>query len=184
MGIVLIAWPADHHEELVRLVKIGLSCSEIGKRLTELFGLRRSRNSIAGRISRVRKKLGDDSFRAGFAIGRIHNAPLPPELRKANKPKLENRPRYRPPRPAVTRLSQIVCCGSPVDLDGLRDGLCHWPLWQNDDPMVARRYCGNCAIEGQFYCEAHHEIYVQKARGKWVPRPGPNRKYLQFGRAA
>lgn len=45
-----------------------------------------------------------------------------------------------------------------VKVDGLRDGVCHWPV---GDPRDANFFfCGGRTLEGEPYCAHHHRVGV------------------------
>lgn len=74
-------WAPERVEELVRLVRSGLS----GGRIAKQMGITTA--AVAGRIHRLRMQTGDESLRPGFSVGRIwhpsSNKPLPERTRQS-----------------------------------------------------------------------------------------------------
>lgn len=74
-------WAPERVEELVRLVRSGLS----GGRIAKEMGITTA--AVAGRIHRLRMETGDESLRCGYSVGRIwhppSNKPLPERTRQS-----------------------------------------------------------------------------------------------------
>jgi len=124
---------------VVKRALAGMSFLEI----SEDLGI--TRCSVAGIVYRARGKgMVFPTTRSEEPEDRPKPAPRPegaapprPVAVKAPKPRLVVDANYAPQR---------------VTIMELRDGICRWPLWDNDAPPSERFYCGNESDAGHVYC--------------------------------
>lgn len=133
--------PKHLNAAIIDRAHAGMSFSEI----SEDLGI--TRNVISGAIYRARRKgVVFPNTRSEPPQDRPKPTPrpegaAPPRLRvvpiRAPKPRLVVDANYAPRR---------------VTIMELRDGICRWPLWDNDAPPSERFYCGNDSDAGHVYC--------------------------------
>jgi len=106
------------------------------------------------------------SLTSNACIGMAHRIGLPT---KDGKPRTPQQPAHRRRRVKVIRVDAPIVPEQPrlvpgsVSIDGLRDGICKWPLGGTfDRPPYA--YCGEAAREGRSYCEDHCNTAYSRPR--------------------
>lgn len=77
----MTTWTAEQDRALVEQVKAGRSLLEIHIYSLATLGREYSRNAISGRVWRLRRKSGDETLRAGIAVGRVSPRRLTSEER-------------------------------------------------------------------------------------------------------
>jgi hypothetical protein len=152
-------WTGEHIERLAALRaerNPRLSAPQIGEKLTEEFGILRTRNAVLGA-----------SHRAGLCVSR----PEENKLRAAEKRlaiAIEPGPAPANPFPRSTKLKPpTVVCDEPfeggVTFDELRSHHCRWI--PGDPSGVDTRYCGK-RTDRSSYCSGHH---ARAIAGVWSP---------------
>lgn len=109
-----------------------------------------SRNAVIGRCAR-----------RGIRLSRYIVPSVEPIVRAAER-RASERQRYAAKRVKLASVEPIQIMApwpapaapKPRNLSimQLRDGVCRWPLWDNDTPASQKRYCGADAEPGQVYC--------------------------------
>ena len=142
-----IEWTDEKVAELRELVKT-LTASQIAMKWDV------TRNVISGKMDRLGIKRPDVPIkrpqierRGGLSHTRMKPAPNHPW-----RPMVVHVPRQAPTEPARER------CANPVDIWGLTWKSCRYPLWNGDEPISEKLYCGDAAIEGVPYCLCHAKI--------------------------
>lgn len=151
-------WTQDRIDLAVSLKRQGLSASRIAARL----GSGITRNSVIGRLSRMRASAGDEAW------GEMVGAPGPQEpTRQAStpRPKPPSPQRPLPPAPPPAPVAPLPAERYPSlgeALIALPRCRCRWPM-DIDDPAEVR-FCGAPATHGVHkrdfaptYCASHHQ---------------------------
>lgn len=89
-------WPEAHDVLLVEQVRSGKCLREIYETSWTIFGCTYSRNSIGGRLWRMRKTTGDQTLRAGVSSGRTTTTRSRRQLTPEQRAEAEERRRRRP----------------------------------------------------------------------------------------
>jgi GcrA cell cycle regulator len=135
-------WTYERVAELRRGVADGMTSAELGAQLGT------TKNAIIGKAGRVGLQL----------LGRSGNNMKPPK--KPRKSPQVGRAFYAPAEPLpptdAPRAIPPAPNSKPVDLMGLNNSTCHWPLW--DEPYEPMLYCGALEADvdaGRSYCWFH-----------------------------
>ena len=113
----------------------------------------------------IAQKLGPD-FTKGMVLGKLRRlsfetkAPAPRATRKATverviRPKEVPARRVAGPQPSSRIALQNPTARKGIRLYDLREGHCRWPV---GDDKPARYFCGEQAVNGSSWCEAHQRI--------------------------
>jgi GcrA cell cycle regulator len=167
MGFV---WTDDHVGEMRRLLKDGLSCTQVGARL----GC--SRNAVIGKVHRIEKATGESWFRAkGTRHGpqvRVPGAEPRKRPARAETPRLvlvsppsEPKPPPPSPRRAQPLPGAITLKGEKPVAPGTECGIlqasgCRWAVGHDHTVIGHHIFCNAEVAEGQRYCEVHRKKNV------------------------
>ena len=162
----MMGWTADEDVRLRDLAGQGMSASQIA---TELG--KSSRNAVIGRAKRQGIPLGNRQGRRGAAdtlAGRIASGKS--RLAIARKQPGQRAVKMGPARFELRDVAEVPDARDAFDpakmtaarllpVEGLREGLCKWPLYQGDEPRV---FCGlgTAQLDGRWqpYCPIHSEL--------------------------
>ena len=163
MGFV---WTDEIVAEMKRLLKDGLSCTQVGARL----GC--SRNAVIGKVHRIEHATGEKWFRAQGTRHGPHNRPPGAEPRK--RPARLETPRLglvsplnepKPPRLFQRRAQPlpgaITLKGEKPVAPGTECGIlqasgCRWAVGYDHTVIGGHIFCNAEVAEGQRYCDDHH----------------------------
>lgn len=139
-----VVWPDWHITELVALIPLGLSGSQIAVELAKKVGKAYSRNAVIGKASRLGyslKGMGvlkqprakrDRGQTAAFLVNAARRAP----------------PKAIEPEPATSLVPRHLTFEAMVDCDGCR--------WAYGDSQYT--WCGHKRAPETFYCATHYEM--------------------------
>lgn len=163
-------WTAELVGEMKRLLKDGLSCTQVGARL----GC--SRNAVIGKVHRIERATGEKWFRAeGTRYGHQNRAPgaeprkkperaVPPQIVVVAAPSQPEQPRplprRAPPLPVAITPPGIkpVALGSECGI--LQTSGCRWAVGFDHKVIGRHIFCNAEVPEGQSYCDAHRSKNV------------------------
>lgn len=162
MGFV---WTDEHVGEMRRLLKEGLSCTQVGARI----GC--SRNAVIGKVHRIEKATGEKWFRAqGTRHGPQNRAPgteprkkpkraVPPQIVVVAAPSqpvlLRPLPRRAPRLPAAIIIKGLKPVKSGTACGILQTSGCRWAIGHDPKVIGGHVFCNEATPEGYSYCEAH-----------------------------
>lgn len=143
-----------------------LSAGEIADRLRAP-----SRNAVIGFAHRNKIKLMTPAGARAATRARRTGLNSKGTTRKASPSKrrpIVNKPAVRKARPKPKPIYK-----GPVDIMGLKDGVCRSPLWKDGLRRLRQRvrpedamFCGKPVKEGSSYCEDCHKKYYMKEPAK------------------
>lgn len=140
-------WNKDALAMLDRLLKDGLSASEIANTLAAAFGAAVTKNSVIGKVHRIK---GNGAFARSPS-----DSPAPKTVRKPRTQRKKEEampaipaiePFFQPAPPIIRRES------GNVSLMELTATTCRWPIGNPGDEDF--RFCGDFAVPGKPYCPA------------------------------
>jgi GcrA cell cycle regulator len=138
-------WPPERTAELLRLRERAMSARQIAREL----GV--TRNAVIGKLHRlkltiVQVRVTTDRHRQQR---REQAARRRARERAARGPERDVRP--RPARQGPTRAP----VPGKVNIWGLTENACRWPLFGGNEPVSEQFYCGGEAVLGASYCGVH-----------------------------
>jgi GcrA cell cycle regulator len=160
-------WPQEHLDLCLQLWTEGRSASEVARELTAKFGVERTRNSVLGKLDRMKaRKRGipqRKNKKAGMSKSNFIRAPRRTETDRSRAGKenavaasivrraLNRSPAALPPKPLPFFEEPLV--GLIDKLEHLTEHTCKWPI---GDPLAAGfSFCGQEPQPGKPYCQAH-----------------------------
>ena len=135
-------WTPERIAELTRLWNDGLATSEIGKRL----GI--SKNAVVGKAHRLHLSARPSPIRRMILRSPIVRAPRPVA-----------EPRHHAAVPAAPQPAPM-----PERVVELSNQACKWPIGHPNEPGF--HFCGERAIVGKPYCQAHTAVAYVRAKPK------------------
>jgi hypothetical protein len=160
-------WTDEAKAELQQCVADGLTATEVAAQFGFTYRLNISRNAIISKASRL--KLVWKRSPANFVR---HKNPQAEKPRRA-RPKRRGPPAWHQPpaqaaapatAPEPLRAIPPAPNSKPVDLMGLTNATCRWPLWSDESPE--RLYCGAPEADmgnGVPYCPYHTAAALGRA---------------------
>ena len=160
-------WTDEQVAQMKRLLKDGLSCTQVGARL----GC--SRNAVIGKVHRIEKATGESWFRAKGTRYGPQVRPLDAKPRKApvrpakptlvsdpvqsRPPQPKPLPRRAPPLPAAITIKgfKLVEIGTQCGI--LQTSGCRWAVGYDHTVIGRHIFCNAEIPEGQCYCDAHRQ---------------------------
>jgi hypothetical protein len=156
--------------QLEKLVKSGLSISQIAEAMTARFHITVTPGQVIGKIKRMKLSLRWSEKLAEKRAEALKKPPKPPP-----PPKLSTRPirvgsvpvynsrglsQPQPPRPPSP---PVLASAHPgYRLLELPDGGCMYEISEGTPRAVDMRFCGQPRY-GPMYCEAHHKVTLAPA---------------------
>jgi len=140
-------WSPERIAELTRLWNDGLATSEIGKRL----GI--SKNAVVGKAHRLHLSARPSPIRRVMMRPALPRPPRPAvEPRPAAQAVAHPLPHLPAPQPQPQRVVE------------LSNQTCKWPIGHPNEAEF--HFCGERAIVGKPYCQAHTAIAYVRAKPK------------------
>jgi GcrA cell cycle regulator len=150
-----MSWTETTIARLRALWSEGLPTAEIGRRL----GL--TKNAVVGKAHRLDLPARRSPIRPGEPSKR--RAPRPPVPRLADLVPIASVPSPAPSSRSGTGATLPVTCTAPRIAPVLGDHPCRRPI--GDPGTKSFRFCGERAVKGKPYCEAHRKLaYTQPRR--------------------
>jgi GcrA cell cycle regulator len=160
-------WPQEHLDLCLQLWTEGRSASEVARELTAKFGVERTRNSVLGKLDRMKaRKRGipqRKNKKAGMSKSNFIRAPRRTDTDRSRAGtesamgaaimrRMAKRLTERvPPTPLPFFEEPLV--GLIDQLEHLTEHTCKWPI---GDPLAAGfSFCGHEPQPGKSYCPAH-----------------------------
>lgn len=156
--------------ELKRLyTETNLSHHHIAVELNKMFGTELTRNSIIGKVNRLKINDGRSStVKKSNMLGQHGEKKVKKRVPKI--PKVIAPPVASKPTPPVQEYNgaTTVPAQHPVDIQGLTDSTCRWPIggFMAEPPY---EYCGGAAVEGTSYCRNHCQVAFVAPRANVRP---------------
>jgi GcrA cell cycle regulator len=133
-------WPPERTAELLRLRERAMSARQIAREL----GV--TRNAVIGKLHRL--KLTIVTVRVTSEAWR--------QQRREQAARRRARERARDVRPRPVRQGPIRApLPGKVNIWGLTENACRWPLFFGNEPVSDQFYCGDEAMLGASYCGVH-----------------------------
>lgn len=161
-------WDQEKIDYLTDLYKnTTLSSSQMQAAMNQRFGTTWSRNAIIGKIGRL-------GLRPPQPTGLVKSTRNPVGKRASPQRKSAFQKPAAPPANGDSNIAKLFTApiedvgpadavSQSVDIDGLRDGVCKWPLGEflAKPPFM---YCGGRALPGRPYCIHHARKAVDPIR--------------------
>lgn len=142
-------WTPERDDGLRLLVGQQLSYAAIAVHLGH------SRNAVIGRAQRL--KLLNPMTSEKPRGGKPRRSPLLVRPKQTRGGSVKN---YTGDPGLVDRPAPILEPPVCIELDDLTHAVCHWPLWNDEQP--ARLYCGLPAEDLRSYCPGHQALAYQR----------------------
>ncbi|MGB0681504.1 MAG: GcrA family cell cycle regulator [Magnetovibrionaceae bacterium] len=163
-----VDWNATRVNALIALWNEGISTSEIGNRL----GV--TKNAVVGKVHRLGLPKRQSPIRTssgGPAKPRAKAAKPKTRAKVASPSASPSAPHHAPtpkrsPQPSAQKrtLAEADAQAVGVELTDLKSGMCCWPIGEPGTEEF--KFCGNSAVEGRPYCEAHCEVAYVRGRDR------------------
>lgn len=160
-------WSEEEDEAVEQMAADGATGSEIAISLYEMFGVKRTRSAVMGRLKRLGVRLSTPAFGGkGLPPGDRLRPPRPKVERKAPPKAPKPRPEPKVERPLLPIIAAVVEPLPPpppppppplVEVEpkhflDIRDGECRWPLWSSRCAFEHKIMCAAPTMEKQSYC--------------------------------
>lgn len=150
-------WSDEEDDLIIKWWTEGASARAIGQRLN------RNRNSIAGRMHRLKQR-GKLQTRTALLSGACAPEWTKPVIRTPKpRPKPRSVSQIKTPEQGTLFL-QLEEPITGVSLLDLRDWHCRSVTSMDGGPYQTALYCGKLITQGKSYCSDHHKLYYVKPK--------------------